>query len=233
MIYLPRCPICGLRVPGICRLISMILTFMCAQREEKEIHTSLPLFFVCFFVWGFGGGGSGGGVLKEEALKSLSPILQVKKLRLREGQGLGPSHIVEALYCISPAEPELRFPFLACLWDGHKGKLHEIWKVEVEQQPCLHTHPRGIGQWRSPCVCCPPAASPVGQQPDMWPLRTPLDFLLQLLQTLGQVCVQRHGEAGRFCRPPTSSSYNHSVVSPESSFGGLEAVGDQPGPSER
>lgn len=52
MIYLPRCPICGLRVPGICRLISMILTFMCAQREEKEIHTSLPLFFVCFFVWG-------------------------------------------------------------------------------------------------------------------------------------------------------------------------------------
>lgn len=63
----------------------------CTQRGKEEIHASLPLFFVCFFVFIFVWWWAGGVVERGGTQES---ILQTKKLRHREGQEHGQSYSV-------------------------------------------------------------------------------------------------------------------------------------------
>ena len=98
--------------------------------------------------------------------------------------------------------------------------LHEIRRVEVQQQPLLRLR---LCEITSNAAATPPAGSPccLGPASQTCATQTPLDFLLQLPRALGQVCVQCDDEAGQFCRSPISSA------------GGLEAAGDHPGSSDR
>lgn len=163
---------------------------MCTQRGEEEIHASLPpLLLVCFAFRVFWEEVA----LKEEARRKPSSHLTDEETDIPRGTSTGPKSHGECggSYCISRAKLGLyvtRIPFPAWLWvgHGHQKNLHEIWKVEVEQQPRLRSDPCEIRQRHSSCICCPPAGSPVGlgQEPDTWQLQAPLDFLLQLLQTL-------------------------------------------------
>lgn len=109
---------------------------------------------------------------------------------------------------------------MALGWGQPQRNLHEIWRVEVQQQPLLQLN---LCEITGNATATPPAGSPccLGPPSQTCATQTPLDFLLQLPQALGQACVQCHDEAGQFCRLPRSSA------------GGLEAAGDHPGSSDR
>ena len=116
--------------------------------------------------------------------------------------------------------PQNPFPFVALGWGQPQRDLQEIWRAEVQQQPVLRLNPCEI---TGNAAATPPAGSPcfLGPPSQTCATQTPLDFLLQLPRALGQVCVQRHDEAGQFCRSPVSFA------------GGLEEAGDHPGSSDR
>lgn len=82
--------------------------------------------------------------------------------------------------------------------------LQEIWRVEVQQRPLLQLNPCEI---TGNAAATPLAGSPcfLGPPSQTCATQTPLDFLLQLPRALGQACVQRHDEAGQFCRSPYHS----------------------------
>ena len=116
--------------------------------------------------------------------------------------------------------PQNPFPFVALGWGQPQRDLQEIWRAEVQQQPVLRLNPCEI---TGNAEATPPAGSPffLGPPSQTCATQTPLDFLLQLPRALGQVCVQRHDEAGQFCRSPVSFA------------GGLEEAGDHPGSSHQ